>query len=75
MPDELGPLPEGVDPFERCNLWLLYTALACDTDKVRAIVLWNGSGGDGPGGTEHMCKEVQRRTGRVTWLDTRQLFK
>ena len=28
MPDELGPLPSGVDPFERCNLWLLYTTLA-----------------------------------------------
>ena len=28
MPDELGPLPNGVDPFERCNLWLLYTTLA-----------------------------------------------
>ena len=27
MPDELGPLPKGVDPFERCNLWLLYTTL------------------------------------------------
>ena len=28
MPDELGPLPKDVSPFERCNLWLLYTALA-----------------------------------------------
>src|SRR5690606_8098944 len=72
MADELGPVPEGVDPFERCNLWLLYTALARDTDKVRAIALWNGGGGDGPGGTEHRCREVRRRTGRGTRLDTRQ---
>ena len=28
MPDELGPLPSGVDAFERCNLWLLYTTLS-----------------------------------------------
>ena len=28
MPDELGPLASGVDPFERCNLWLLYTTLS-----------------------------------------------
>jgi len=74
MPEELGPLPKGTDPFERCNLWLLYTALACGLDNVRFIALWNGSGGDGLGGTAHMYEEVKRRTGRVTWLDTRQLW-
>jgi tetratricopeptide (TPR) repeat protein len=71
MPVELGPLPRSVDPFERCNLWLLYTTLAWGLDKVRFICLWNGGGGDGPGGTEHMYKEVKQRTGRVTWIDTR----
>jgi hypothetical protein len=74
MPEEIGPLPKGIDAFERCNLWLLYTALACGLDKVRFIALWNGSGGDGRGGTAHMYDEVKRRTGRVTWLDTRQLW-
>jgi tetratricopeptide (TPR) repeat protein len=74
MPEELGPLPRGVDPFERCNLWLLYTALAAGVDKVRFVALWNGGGGDGPGGTAHMYNEVKRRTGRVTWLDTRTLW-
>lgn len=73
MPDELGPLPKGVDPYERCNLWLLYTALSWGTDKVRFVCLWNGAGGDGPGGTQHMRDEVKRRTGRVTWIDTRTL--
>ena len=73
MAEELGPLPKGADPYERCNLWLLYTALACGVDKVRFLCLWNGGGGDGPGGTAHMYKEVERRTGRVTWIDTRQL--
>ncbi len=58
-------------PYERCNLWLLYTALACGVDKVRFVCLWNGGGGDGPGGTAHMYNEVKRRTGQVTWLDTR----
>jgi hypothetical protein len=72
MPDELGPLPKGVDPFERCNLWLLYTALACGVDKVRFICLWNGGGGDGPGGTAHLYNEIKRRTGRVAWIDTRK---
>jgi hypothetical protein len=60
--------------FERCNLWLLYTALAWGIDKVRFVCLWNGGGGDGPGGTAHMYHEVKRRTGRVTWLDTRELW-
>jgi tetratricopeptide (TPR) repeat protein len=74
MPDELGPLPCGVDPFERCNLWLLYTTLAWGIDKARFICLWNGAGGDGPGGTEHMYTEVKKRTGQVTWIDTRKLW-
>lgn len=74
MSDELGPLPKGVDPYERCNLWLLYTALACGIDKVHFICLWNGGGGDGLGGTAHMYKEVNERTGQVSWLDTKELW-
>lgn len=73
MPDELGPLPKGVDPYERCNLWLLDTALACGLDKVRFVCLWNGGGGDAPGGTAHMYDEVRRRTGQVTWIDVRTI--
>ena len=73
-PEELGPAPKDVDPYERCNLWLLYTALAWGMDRVRFIALWNGGGGDGPGGTAHLYKEVNRRTGRVSWIDTRQLW-
>ncbi len=73
MSDELGPLPKDVNPYERCNLWLLYTALGWGVDKVRFICLWNGGGGDGPGGTAHLYNEVKDRTGRVTWIDTRTL--
>lgn len=73
MPRELGPLPAGVDPFERCNLWLLYTALVHGPDKVHFVCLWNGGGGDGPGGTAHMREQVSRHTGSVHWIDTRTL--
>lgn len=73
MPDELGPLPEGADPYERANLWLLQSAMACGPDKVRFLCLWNGSGGDGPGGTAHLYAEVERRHGRVNWIDVRKL--
>ena len=73
MPDELGSPPKDVSPFERCNLWLLYTALSHDVDKVRFICLWDGSGGDGPGGTQHMYNEVKQRTGQVTWINAKEL--
>ena len=56
------------------NRWLVYTALAQGADRLRFICLWNGGGGDGRGGTAHMVKEVARRTGQVTWLDTRALW-
>lgn len=74
MPEALGPLPKGANAYERCNLWLLYSALSNGLDKVRFIALWNGGGSDGPGGTQHLYNEVQRRTGRVTWLKTTELW-
>jgi tetratricopeptide (TPR) repeat protein len=73
MPDELGPPPKDVDPYERCNMWLLYSALSYGVKKVRFICLWNGAIGDGKGGTKHLYDEAQRLTGRVDWIDTREL--
>lgn len=72
-PSDLGPLPTGGDPYERCNLWLLSTAMAYGVRKVHFICLWDGGGGDGPGGTAHMYKEVNRQTGQVIWIDSRTL--
>lgn len=74
QPDDLGPLPKGVNPYERNNLWQLYTALAHGPGKVRFLALWNGQGGSGPGGTQHMVETVRRHAGRVSILDTRVLF-
>lgn len=70
---ELGLLPAGSDPYERCNVWLFETALSYGADKLQFVCLWDGGGGDGPGGTAHMYQEVNRRTGQVTWIDTRTL--
>ncbi len=75
MPERLGPLPTGRDAYERVNLWQLHTALSYGPDKVHFICLWNGGGGDGPGGTQHMVQEVERHTGQVHWLDTRKLWQ
>lgn len=72
MPAELGPTPPGRDPYVLCNLWLLHTALSWGLDKLCFICLWNGGGGDGPGGTAHMHDTLKALTGRVVWLDTRQ---
>ena len=74
MPEALGPLPERANPYERCNEWLLASALACGAEKLRFMALWNGGGGDGRGGTAHMHDEVKRRNGRLVWLDTRSLW-
>jgi hypothetical protein len=74
MSDELGPLPSGEDPYERNNLWMLKSAMRFGWDKVAFIALWNGQGGDGLGGTKHLMDEIKRKTERVYWLDTRQLW-
>jgi hypothetical protein len=70
---EFGALRPGADPFERGNRWLLDTALGFGAERLRAIVLWDGGGGDGPGGTRHMVDEVRRRGGQVHWIDARGL--
>ncbi len=75
VPEELGPLPFNSNPYERNNLWQLYSALSWGAEKVHFLCLWNRQGGDGPGGTKHMYDEVAKRFGRVFVLDTKILFK
>ena len=74
MPEELGELPKGANPYERNNLWQLYTALSHGPEKVRFVGLWNGEGGDGPGGTQHMLTSVEQHAGRAYILDTKSLW-
>ncbi|MBL8483935.1 MAG: hypothetical protein JNJ60_17190 [Rhodocyclaceae bacterium] len=69
-----GPLAAGADPYVECNLWLLDEALSYGADRLRFVCLWNGGGGDGPGGTAHMVQVVRDAGGQVIWLDTRVLF-
>jgi hypothetical protein len=74
LADEAGTPLSTMNVFERCNLWLLSSALAHAQAKLHLLCLWDGGGGDGPGGTAHMVAEVERSGGQVTWLDTRQLW-
>lgn len=69
----LGPLRPGEDAFERANRWLLDTALAFGATRLRFITLWDGGGGDGPGGTRHMVEAVRRAHGEVRWIDVNTL--
>jgi len=69
----LGAIVEGDDAFVRGNTWLLDTALAFGAEKLRCICLWDGGGGDGPGGTRHLVDAVRRVGGDVQWIDTREL--
>ncbi len=59
--------------YERCNLWMLERALSFGADRLRFICVWNGEGGDGPGGTQHMRNVVIERGAAEYWIDTRQL--
>ena len=61
------------DRYERCNRWLLETALAHGPERLRFICLWDGRASDGPGGTAQLVEEVRQRGLPVIWLDARHL--
>lgn len=60
--------------WERNNLWMLYNALVNGGIKMSLIALWNGQGGDGSGGTEHMVKEAKERGAKTIIIDTQKIF-
>ena len=74
MPLECPPLADGEDAYAQTNLWMLEAASRYGSERVEFICLWDGQGGDGPGGTHHLSRVVAERQGRTHWLDTRQLF-
>ncbi len=67
--DHVGPMPVDDNPYERNNRWALYSALIYGIQQVRLVALWDGKGGDGPGGTGHMVSEVRRLGGIAEHLD------
>ena len=72
-PEALGPLPDDADPFERVNLWMLDEARFFGAANIVLICVWDGLGGDGPGGTKHMIDAVRGAGGDVRWIDIREL--
>ena len=73
-PTELGPIRKEEDAYERNNRWMLNSALRFGAEKLDFVCLWNGEGGDGPGGTRDMMDAVENRGGRTHWLNTTKLW-
>lgn len=45
--------------WERTNEWIVKSALSFSSNPCSLIALWEGKGGDGPGGTKHMVDEIK----------------
>jgi hypothetical protein len=73
-PEELGQPGKADDPYERNNQWMLKMAARFGGERMAFICLWNGEGGDGPGGTKHLMDEASGKTSRIYWLDTTKLW-
>jgi hypothetical protein len=64
---------DGYTIWERNNRWLLHNALSRSDTDVTLIVLWDGKGGDGPGGTHDMVRLAESRGVRIVPLDATKL--
>lgn len=66
--------------WQRNNLWMLFNAVAeaCDEKtgdpNLTLIALWDGAGGDGPGGTGDLVEKVRSLGARDRIINTKELF-
>ena len=74
LPDELGPVRRARTPTSATIAGCWTPRGASAPDKVDFLCLWNGEGGDGPGGTRHMMEEVAEAGGRTHVLETTKLW-
>ncbi|GAA3260850.1 hypothetical protein [Nonomuraea helvata] len=60
----------GDEVFARTNAWMVEEALELDPEP-RAVVVWDGKAGDGPGGTSDLVSRLRRGPGdpRVRIID------
>ncbi len=72
-------LPKWLDKREkytiwtRANLWMLHSALINGGSHLTVIAFWDGQGGDGPGGTEHMVGQAKSKGAKTIVIDTKAL--
>lgn len=57
------------DPYGACNLAILERAQEQSSLPPLLLALWDGKGGDGPGGSADMVERVRNTGGRVKILD------
>lgn len=61
------------NPYEQTNLWMLEEARRLGGREIVFICVWDGEGGDGPGGTSHMVQAVEAAGGTVVQINPRSL--
>lgn len=69
LADEVAEPLDGDDVFAAANDWMLRVALkqaAADGDALHVIVVWDGAGAGGPGGTAEMVDAARAAGAEVT---------
>ena len=75
LPDWLIDKPD-YNAWQRCNYWMLFSALATNAKKQTLIALFNPDlESDGPGGTSHFVKVAKERGVKAVELDARALLE
>ena len=73
LPEEAHRDERRLSVWERSNLWMLDRAFAWTRGGVSLLSLWNGKGGDGPGGTADMVSRADAGGARRVPMDARRL--
>ena len=60
----------GDEVWEKANEWMVAVASHDGGDAMSLIVLWDGEGGDGPGGTRHMVETAGELGADITIIGT-----
>jgi hypothetical protein len=71
--DPEAPANPGDEVWESANEWMLQAALSEGGSAMTLIVLWDGEGADGPGGTKHMVKAAKREGATISIIDILRL--